>query len=497
MWSHLLWTFLLLLFHDVDWITGAGSFDCPSRFGYFADRRECTKYYICNFGFGVQQECPNGLQFSTRLRNCDWTRNVNCTQYPGVAYREGEDSYPPWIPAEPTEAPTSPDIFLFPPVNSRFPQILAQAPQRTTTTSKPELQACPALPCSSDTCKGPNCRCGSSDIPGGLDPEETPQMVLLTFENAITEWSYSVYENLLRDDRLNPNGCRIKASFFVSHEWTDYSSVQTLYSKGHEVDVLGVTLQYDENRTSQSWERETVGMRKILHNFSNISAAEIVGVRAPYLTIGGEDQFKMMYMNDFFFDSSMPVFESEPPFFPFTLDCRINNYCMIDPCPNNSYPGIWELPLIMWTDLSGSRCNTVDSCTDASSAPEVFELLMSNFERHYSTNRAPFNVFITPAWFAKEVNARGFRKFLDTILEHKDVYFVTGMQAIEWMKAPTPTSQIKNFKPWQCADPPRTPPCDKPNICTPWFEKSKEIRSFKTCMPCPKNYPWLGNELGL
>ena len=187
-------------------------------------------------------------------------------------------------------------------------------------------------------------------------------------------------------------------------------------------------LQYDDNRTVQSWERETVGQRSILHNFGNVSTADIVGMRAPYLMIGGEDQFKMMYRNDFLFDSSMPVFESEPPFFPFTLDCRINNYCMIDPCPNNSYPGVWEVPIIMWTDLSGSRCNTVDSCTDSTSAPEVYELLMSNFERHYSTNRAPFNVFITPAWFAKEMNAKAFRKFLDTVLVNKDVYFVTMSQ---------------------------------------------------------------------
>jgi hypothetical protein len=226
--------------------------------------------------------------------------------------------------------------------------------------------------------------------------------------------------------------------------------------------------------------------------------ADIRGMRAPYLSIGGEDQFKMLYKNDFTFDSSMPVFESEPAFFPFTLDCKINNYCMIDPCPNNSYPGIWEVPIIMWTDLSGSRCNTIDSCTDANSAPEVYELLMSNFERHYSTNRAPFNMFLSPAWFAKEINAKAFRKFLDTVLVNKDVYFVTINQVIQWMRNPTALSQIKNFKPWQCPDAaaPKTPPCQRPNICTPWFEKAKEIRSFKTCMPCPKNYPWLGNEEG-
>lgn len=221
-------------------------------------------------------------------------------------------------------------------------------------------------------------------------------------------------------------------------------------------------------------------------------------MRAPYYTIGGDPQFTMLYENEFVFDSSMPVFENEPPYFPFTLDCKINNYCMVDPCPNNSYPGIWEIPVVMWSDLSGSRCNTVDSCTDAQTAPEVYELLMSNFERHHSTNRAPFNMFLSAAWFAKDINARAFRKFMDTVLkDNKDVYFVTTNQVVEWMKTPTPVSQIKSFKPWQCTDPPKTPPCLKPNICTPWFQKAREIRPFKSCMPCPKNYPWVGNEAGL
>ena len=114
-----------------------------------------------------------------------------------------------------------------------------------TTTDRPELQVCPAPPCNSSTCASPRCRCGSSDIPNGIDPEDMPQMIVITFENAINEWTYSVYENILREDRKNPNGCPIKATFFVSHEWTDYSNVQNLYSRGHEIDVLGIRYTND------------------------------------------------------------------------------------------------------------------------------------------------------------------------------------------------------------------------------------------------------------
>ena len=30
---------------------------------------------------------------------------------------------------------------------------------------------------------------------------------------------------------------------------------------------------------------------------------------------------------------------------------QIFHDCMIPPCPTKSYPGIWELPLVMWNDL--------------------------------------------------------------------------------------------------------------------------------------------------
>jgi hypothetical protein len=27
---------------------------------------------------------------------------------------------------------------------------------------------------------------------------------------------------------------------------------------------------------------------------------------------------------------------------------------MIPPCPNKAYPGVWEIPLVMWNDLKES-----------------------------------------------------------------------------------------------------------------------------------------------
>lgn len=71
---------------------------------------------------------------------------------------------------------------------------------------------------------------------GKLSLEETPQLVLITFEDAVNDVHNKAFEMLFNTSlRRNPNGCEIRATFFVSHEWTDYSLVQNLYADGHEI----------------------------------------------------------------------------------------------------------------------------------------------------------------------------------------------------------------------------------------------------------------------
>lgn len=73
---------------------------------------------------------------------------------------------------------------------------------------------------------------------------QTPQMIVLTFDDAVNDVNFPLYEEIFHDSsrkRLNPNGCPIKGTFFVSHEWTDYGAVQTLYSRGHEIASHSIT----------------------------------------------------------------------------------------------------------------------------------------------------------------------------------------------------------------------------------------------------------------
>lgn len=68
-----------------------------------------------------------------------------------------------------------------------------------------------------------------------LPVEQVPQIVLLTFDDSVNDLNKQLYHDLFEKGRVNPNGCPISATFYVSHEWTDYSQVQNLYSDGHEM----------------------------------------------------------------------------------------------------------------------------------------------------------------------------------------------------------------------------------------------------------------------
>lgn len=177
--------------------------------------------------------------------------------------------------------------------------------------------------------------------------------------------------------------------------------------------------------------------------------------------------FKMLYDSNFTYDSSMPIYENKPPSWPYTLDYKLFHDCMIPPCPTRSYPGVWEVPMVMWQDLNGGRCSMGDACSNPPDADGVLKMLLKNFERHYTTNRwvygfammvlfimrflrAPFGLFYHAAWFTQPHHKEGFINFIDTILTMKDVWLLTNWQAIQWVRDPTPISRLNNFQPFQC-----------------------------------------------
>ncbi|XP_008558077.1 mucin-5AC isoform X1 [Microplitis demolitor] len=348
----------------------------------------------------------------------------------------------------------------------------------------------PAAKCRKDVCLLPDCNCGGPDIPGGLAVEQTPQIVLVTFDDAVNDLNKQLYEDLFERGRKNPNGCPISATFYVSHEWTDYSQVQNLYADGHELASHTVSHSFGEQFSARKWAREVAGQREILAAYGGVKLEDVKGMRAPFLSVGGNNMFRMLWETNFTYDSSMPIYENRPPSWPYTLDYKLFHDCMIPPCPTRSYPGLWEVPMVMWQDLNGGRCSMGDACSNPPTADGVYKMLIKNFERHYTTNRAPFGLFYHAAWFTQPHHKEGFISFLDTIVAMDDVWVITNTQAIEWVRNPTPLALLDTFEPFGCNYQGRPKKCNNPKVCNLWHKSG--VRYMKTCQPCPDIYPWTG-----
>jgi hypothetical protein len=85
-------------------------------------------------------------------------------------------------------------------------------------------EAVVAKHCDPRACQLPSCRCSNTEIPGGVPVRDAPQFVVLTFDDAVTQINSEFYKQAF-DNRINPDGCPVIATYFVSHEYTDYTKV--------------------------------------------------------------------------------------------------------------------------------------------------------------------------------------------------------------------------------------------------------------------------------
>ena len=337
-------------------------------------------------------------------------------------------------------------------------------------------------------------------------------MVTFSFNGAVTEELIeAVYSKLFNEKRENPNGCTARATFFVSHKFTDYAAVQRLHKQGHEVAVFSVSHKPDHKYWTEGrynvWLEEMAGARLMVEKFANLSLTSVLGMRAPFLRAGGNEQFEMMADQGFVYDASLTAPLGRVPIWPYTLHRRIPHRCIgTAVCPSRSFP-VWELPINeldrresggKLSDLTG--CHHVSSCTHLYHPEQLTQLLDNNLKRHLATNRAPLSLSFNPAWLIAQ---EGFIEALadwmaDVARKHTDVYFVSNQQVLEWIQQPTAGRSLREFEPWKskCSWS-RNPVCSYPNSCllTSPELPGEQIR-LRTCVQCPASYPWLKNPLG-
>ena len=308
-----------------------------------------------------------------------------------------------------------------------------------------------------EPCQLPNCFRPHSGIPGGLAANNTPMLVYFTFDDAVTAYTNSFFDILFDNSRKNPNGCPIRATHMNSYNYSDYSIVKQLYEKGHELASHSIThrspTSWWATATVEEWTEEIQGQRGVIHDLAGIPLSEIRGMRAPFLQIGGDNQFTMLEKEGFMYDASMTS-QTDPPSWPFTLQFPEDlktGVCLIEPCPTKSY-NIWEVPLnILHMDNPFTpKCSMVDGCRPGDKE-EALKFLRDNFNRHYKASTKPaFGINMHAAWFAWDYNFQAMIDFVEELVAIEDVWIVPVHTVLQWVRTPTSLDKIKSFPPFQC-----------------------------------------------
>jgi peptidoglycan/xylan/chitin deacetylase (PgdA/CDA1 family) len=70
--------------------------------------------------------------------------------------------------------------------------------------------------------------------------------------------------------------------------------VQDLYADGHEIASHTITHSFGTNFNEEKWANEVVGEAELLVRFGGVNPADIKGMRAPFLAVGGDKMFNML-----------------------------------------------------------------------------------------------------------------------------------------------------------------------------------------------------------
>ncbi|XP_052743483.1 chitin deacetylase 8-like [Bicyclus anynana] len=358
-----------------------------------------------------------------------------------------------------------------------------------------------AAPCDPTLCSLPHCRCTDTTVPGGFTAANTPQFVILTFDDGVNVNNMVLYRSLL-SNRRNSNTCPAAATFFVTHEYTDYTLVNELYNAGHEIALHSITHQvsidYWREADYATMMREFADQRSQIAHFANIPVNSVHGVRLPFLQMAGNASFQMMASAGLTYDITWPTNDyRDPGLWPYTLNFRSTQDCVIPPCPTASIPGPWVIPMNSWTDLQGLPCAMVDTCFHHPHGADQegwFNFIMQNFQRHYLGNRSPFGFYVHE-WFVRVNPGLRFalERFLDVVNNLNDAFMVNAKEVTDWVQNPVP---LNVYRQRPCQNRLQTQ-CGA-NFCGPLRAPTADKNYYmQVCSTCPRVYPWINNPLGL
>jgi hypothetical protein len=243
---------------------------------------ECSKYFLCLDGEVFEFKCSAGLLFDVTRQICDFKANVeNCdltteVKIPKPLLNKANCADTSQLGC--ADGTCLPSEYFCDGSND-----CADGSDEGYCDPKNDPNA--ADICDPINCQLPDCFCSkdATRIPGNLEPIETPQMIILTFDDAVNLENWRLYDEVIfTKNRKNPNGCAIRGTFFVSHQYTDYQKVQQLWSDGHEISIHSITHRGPEdwwkmNATIEDYFDEFVGQANIINKFGNVRMEDIQG----------------------------------------------------------------------------------------------------------------------------------------------------------------------------------------------------------------------------
>ncbi|RZC33226.1 hypothetical protein BDFB_004923, partial [Asbolus verrucosus] len=288
-----------------------------------------------------------------------------------------------------------------------------------------------------------NCRCSSTSNPINNPDDPAPLLIAITVSESIVHTNYPNYIQPLFFNKTNPDGNPRGYTFYVNHEYTNYSWVQELYLAGYEIGVHSITKnssqEYWRNAALEQLQAEFSGQKTILVNFAGIPEEDIVGARTPQLQIEGDVTIQAYIDSGITYDNSWPA-TSNNRVLPYTLDYASTQQCTVtEKCPVETHSGFWIAPITNIKGADGLECNSLATCNVEGTADEIAQWLLGEVESVRNQNRAPLVIRLDSYWFEQTKNSfEGFSKFLNEVT---DVFFVSVQDVLEWIKNPVPVSQ--------------------------------------------------------
>jgi len=406
---------------------------------------------------------------------------------------------------------------------------------------KQSLQCDEADWCTED-CKLPECSCfeDQTDVP---DNKARPQIVYLTYDDAFTAQAEQNYYSHIFNTYKNPDGNFVRATHFVSAQYTDYTLVHKYWAKGHEIASHSIThrsvSEYWKNLDADGWAAEAAGMKNMTSHFASIPKEDITGFRAPFLVMGGDEMIDALEANGFTYDCTWSsrgygYLNMDNGLFPYTLDYMSYQECEIGHCPVCAHPGFWVQPMLDLEDEwigadpyhpnNGIPCAMLDACVmpdPASDRNTVKNMLMKNFLRNRNGTRSPMGLYMHAAWFVTEFHFEGYKDFLAEVTDQSkygDVWLVPVVDGLNY---------YANYHNWTNQDildagdaspfapPHRTSavncktsldnkPCHYENVINDDIPAPGQDRYMHICdrdlnnhpLHCPPKYPWLNDPCG-